>query len=130
MVVTPARGARSFAPRRGDPALPRFKLESESDLLPASSTDLAEAAKSPTALSGFGPNAKVEGILQRTKIEVDEEGATAAAATAVVVARAMVADDALHMTVDKPYLFALRGRQSGLILVSGYVGKAPKGVAR
>jgi len=118
-----------FAPRRGDLALPRFSLESENDLLPALSKDLAEAAKTPTALLGFGPNAKIEGILQRTKIEVDEEGATAAAATAVVVARSMVADDALHMIVDKPYLFALRDRQSGLILVAGYVGKAPNGAA-
>ena len=119
-----------FAPRKGDLALPRFSLEGAGDLLPALSKDLAEAAKSPTALSGFGPNAKVEGILQRTKIEVDEEGATAAAATAVVVARAMVADEALHMIVDKPYLFALRDRQSGLILLAGYVGKALRGDAR
>jgi len=119
-----------FAPRKGDLALPRFSLESESDLLPALSKDLAEAAKTPTALFEFGPNARIEGILQRTKIEVDEEGATAAAATAVVVARAMVANDALHMIVDKPYLFALRDRRSGLILVAGYVGKAPKGAAR
>jgi serine protease inhibitor len=115
-----------FAPRKGDLALPRFSLESESDLLPALSKDLAEAAKTPTALFEFGPDAKIEGILQRTKIEVDEEGATAAAATAVVVARSMVVDDALHMVVDKPYLFALRDRQSGLILAAGYVGKAPK----
>lgn len=118
-----------FAPRKGDLALPRFSLESENDLLPALGQDLAEAAKTATALSGFDANAKIEGILQRTKVEADEEGATAAAATAVVVARAMVANDALHMIVDKPYLFALRDRQSGLILVAGYVGKVPKGAA-
>lgn len=116
-----------FAPRRGDLALPRFSLEDEGDLLPALAKDLAEAMKSPTALSGFGPKARVEGVLQRTKIEVDEEGATAAAATAVVVARALAVDEALHMVVDRPYLFALRDRQSGLILIAGYVGKAPKG---
>jgi serpin B len=118
-----------FAPRKGDLALPRFSLESESDLLPALSRNLAEAAKSPTALFRFGPKAKLEGVLQRTKIDVDEEGATAAAATAVVVARAIVADETLHMVVDKPYLFALRDRQIGLILVAGYVGKAPKSAA-
>ena len=60
-------------------------------------------------------------------IEVDEQGATAAAATGVFAARALAVDDALHMVVDKPYLFAPRDRQSGFILIAGYVAKAPKG---
>ena len=62
-------------------------------------------------------------------IDADEEGAEAAAATAVIVGRSLEIDDAYHMVVDKPFLFALRDRQSGLILVAGYVGHAPKGKA-
>jgi serine protease inhibitor len=30
------------------------------------------------------------------------------------------------MTVDKPFIFALRDRSTGLILVAGYVGHPPK----
>jgi serpin B len=116
-----------FAPRQGDLALPRYSLETQSDLMPSLGRDLEEGLKSPTAFSGFGAGAKIDGILQRAKIEVDEQGATAAAATAVFVARALAVDDALHMVVDKPYLFALRDRQSGFILIAGYVAKAPKG---
>ncbi len=114
-----------FAPRRGDLALPRFSLETQSDLMPSLRSALEDGLKSPTAFSGFGAGAKIDGILQRAKIEVDEQGATAAAATAVFVARALAVDDALHMVVDKPYLFALRDRQSGFILIAGYVAKAP-----
>ena len=33
------------------------------------------------------------------------------------------------MIVDKPFIFALRDRATGLILVAGYVGHAPKGKA-
>jgi serpin B len=116
-----------FATRRGDLALPRFSLETQSDLMPSLRRDLEDGMKSPTAFSAFGAGATIDGILQRAKIEVDEQGATAAAATAVFVARALEVDDTLHMVVDKPYLFALRDRQSGFILIAGYVAKAPKG---
>lgn len=117
-----------FAPRRGDIALPRFALEGHASLLPAlGKMGLSEGLKSPTAFAAFGPGVTLTQIEQRTTIEVDEEGAEAAAATAVVVGRALEVDDALHMVVDKPFVFALRDRQSELILVAGYVGHAPKG---
>jgi serpin B len=117
-----------FEPRRGDVALPRYSLETQSDLMPSLRADLEDGLKSPTAFSAFGAGVTIEGILQRAKIEVDEQGATAAAATGVFAARALVDDDVLHMVVDKPYLFALRDRQSGFILIVGYVAKAPKSV--
>jgi serine protease inhibitor len=31
----------------------------------------------------------------------------------------------VKIVVDKPFVFALRDRQSGLILLSGYVGRIP-----
>jgi serpin B len=116
-----------FAAHKGDLALPKFSLETSTDLLPLVKDDLKDGLKSPTALAEFGSSATIQGILQRTKIDVFEEGAEAAAATAVVVGRALEVDDAVHMVVDKPYIFALRDRQSGFILAAGYVAKAPKG---
>jgi serpin B len=115
-----------FTKTKGDLALPRFNLEGDADLYPALKADLKPGLDSPTALAGFVAHAKIEAILQRAKIEVNEEGAEAAAATAVIVGRSLQIDDAVHMVVDKPFLFALRDRTSGLILVAGYVGRAPK----
>ena len=116
-----------FAAHKGDLALPKFSLETSTDLFPLVREDLKDGLKSPTALAEFGSAATIQGILQRTTIDVFEEGAEAAAATAVVVGRSLEVDDTLHMVVDKPYVFALRDRQSGFILAAGYVAKAPKG---
>jgi serine protease inhibitor len=33
------------------------------------------------------------------------------------------------MTVDKPFIYALRDRQTGLVVIAGYVGRAPQGKA-
>lgn len=113
-----------FSERKGDLALPRFKLSSRTDLLPAlDALGLAAARQTPTALRGFGQGAALTRIVQRTNFEIDEQGATAAAATAIIGRRAV--DDTLHMIVDKPFIFALRDRTSGLVLVAGYIGRAP-----
>lgn len=119
-------GGAGFTMQRGDLSLPRFSLQGEGDVLPKLGADFAAAAHSPTALYMFGSNTTIDGVLQRTKIDVDEQGATAAAVTAIIVTRGLDSEPALHMEVDKPFLFALRDRQSGLILIAGYVATTPK----
>jgi serine protease inhibitor len=115
-----------FVPRKGDLALPRFKLSERSELLPVlDPLGLAEGHRSPTALAGYGSGTVLTQVIQRASIEVDEEGAEAAAASAVIGMRALARDERLHMVVDKPFIFALRDRETGLILVAGYVGHAP-----
>jgi len=117
-----------FASRDGDLALPRFSVQGKADLLPTLRPDLADGLKSPTALAALGSQMSIDAILQIAKIDIDEQGAEAAAATAIVMrALAMPPRNPLHVVVDKPYLFALRDNQSGLILIAGYVAKAPKG---
>jgi serpin B len=37
--------------------------------------------------------------------------------------------DYVKMVVDKPFVFALRDRETGLILMSGYVGRPSSGGA-
>jgi len=116
-----------FMRQRGDLALPRFKITGRYELLPAlDAMGLAPERASPKALAGFGPGILLAQVLQRASIEVNEEGAEAAAATAIVAMRAVPHDESLHMVVDKPFLFALRDRASGLILVAGYVGQPPQ----
>ncbi len=126
----PAQGwlaGDGFASDQGDVALPRFTLEDEENLLPKLAADLADGMKSPTAFAAFGAGSKIDAILQGAKIEVDEEGARAAAVTGIMVtAAALPPLNPIHMVVDKPYLFALRDRESGLLLIAGYVAEAPK----
>ena len=113
----------SFEPSEGQVALPRFSLQSSADLLGAlDALGLKKARLSPAAFAGLSPVPQVIAqVLQRTVIKVDEEGTEAAAATAAVTKRSFTADF-VKMTVDKPFLFALRDQTSGLILLAGYVG--------
>jgi serine protease inhibitor len=64
-------------------------------------------------------------IVQKLELRLAEEGTEAAAVTAVLTTRSIGAPVPLKMTVDKPFVFALRDQKSGLILFMGYVG-APK----
>jgi serpin B len=117
-----------FAMHSGDLALPRFAASAREDLLPVlDGLGLGEARKSATALVGFGSDITLSQVTQRAMIEVDEEGAEAAAATAAIGSRSLEADDAIHMVVDKPFMYALRDKTTGMILVAGYVGTPPKG---
>jgi serine protease inhibitor len=143
VVVTTAdrpASAKQFAPvadwlsgsgfnlRSGDVALPRFSVSAREDLMPVlDALGLDKARHTDTALQGFAPGAMLSEVLQRTVVEVDEEGAEAAAATSASMSRSLEADDAIHMVVDKPFIYALRDSVTGLILAAGYVGQGPKG---
>ena len=63
----------------------------------------------------------------KTYVDVDEKGTTAAAATAVIVSRMAARPSGEHfaMTVDRPFLCALRDETSGALLFVGTV-YAPK----
>jgi serpin B len=120
----------SFAPGKGELALPRFSLQGGADVLGALDTPaFKQARKLPTGFSGLSPVPQVIAmVLQRTVIKVDEEGTEAAAATAVTTERSF-ATDFIKMTVDKPFLFGLRDQKSGLLLLAGYVGDPTGGTA-
>lgn len=122
--VTGWLGGSGFAPGDGELALPRFSCSSSADLLDAmDAMGLAEARKRPDALARLvAVPQTISQIIQRTELKVDEEGAEAAAATAVTTTRGLPSSDYVKMTVDKPFMFALRDPSSGLILLQGYVG--------
>jgi serine protease inhibitor len=120
-------GGDRFTPHSGDLELPRFSAAAREDLLKVlDGLGLEKARKSPLALAGFGPGVDLSQVTQRTIIEVNEEGAEAAAATAVIGTRMLLTDDSIHMVVDKPFIYALRDKTTGLILIAGYAGQAPK----
>jgi serpin B len=111
-----------FTQRQGEISVPRFTLTSSADLLNTLDTlGLKGGRNAPGALAGFSPaSMAIAQVLQRTELRVDEAGTEAAASTAVTTTRE-VATDFVKMSVDKPFLFALRDTASGLVLLTGFV---------
>ena len=106
--------------------MPKFDLAATMHLLPAlDALGLAEGA-SDTAFAGFSETPIVlSDVIQKTKIMVDEHGTDASAATAVIGrAGARLDPDIVTVSLDRPFLFAIREEASGLILLAGYVGDA------
>jgi serine protease inhibitor len=115
----------SFSTGRARLELPRFAVTEQSDLLgPLKTMGLAESLASPTAFEGLAaaPLA-ITGILQRTVLKLGEEGTEAAAVTGAVFATRAKPVEEMAIVIDKPFLFALRDRDTGLILMSGYMGR-------
>lgn len=76
-------------------------------------------------MSGYGaraPNPTYE--LHKAFIAVDEEGTEAAAATAITMTTTSVpVPPSITLAVDHPFLFFIRDRETGLILMMGKVVK-------
>jgi serine protease inhibitor len=116
-----------FRPSQVEFAMPRFRLNGRAELLPAlDAMGLKAGRASASALRGFSSvQQKISQITQKTFLQVDEAGTEAAAATAVLTVRS--AARLARIAIDKPFLFALRDRVSGLILMAGYVGSPAAG---
>lgn len=112
-----------------DLRMPRFTLKRGAELLPAlDAAGLKQVRFSPTAFSQLSPDRiDMSSVVQKVFLAVNEQGTEAAAATALTTRTAMIRmrlnED--RLTVDKPFIFALRDKISGLVLVSGYVGNIP-----
>ncbi len=112
--------------------LPKFKLEppllSLSDSL--IKLGMPSAFNDPTGsadFSGIAPRKPndylyISEVFHKTFIEIDEDGTEAAAATAVVMMRAMsMPADPVKVVIDRPFLFAIQHRPSGTCLFLGRV---------
>lgn len=63
----------------------------------------------------------ISDVIHEAYIAVDEEGTEAAAATAVVMRAAGMPVDPVRLTIDRPFLFALRDIETGALLFLGRV---------
>ncbi len=63
----------------------------------------------------------ISSVLHKTFVQVDEEGTEAAAVTVVTIGTTSVGPQGFHMRVDRPFVFALRERQSGTLLFMGKI---------
>jgi len=96
--------------------MPKFKLDYQKDL-----TTTLHSMGMPipgAALPDFCGGCYVSSVVQATRLEVDEKGTTAAAATGVAVATAL----RLPTIVDRPFAFALIDNATDAPLFLGAIG--------
>jgi serpin B len=115
--------------QRVELALPRFKISSSFDLIPAFQAAGMKLAFSDKAdFSGMTGRPVSEGSLKigqiahRAVVEVDETGTEAAAATAIVMMpTAAMPSKLVSFKVDRPFLFYLVDDATGAILFQGRI---------
>jgi len=77
---------------------------------------------STNPLPGFAEGLVLGRVRQKTWLSVDEVGTEATAVTVAEATRSAVEPKAITVNFDKPFIYALRYRPTGAILLTGYVG--------
>jgi serine protease inhibitor len=130
--LTPERWnavTRGMDGAEGDVYLPKFTLTFKqllNDQLKALGMRAAFDVADFTPMSPRGRELFVSKVLQKTFVDVNEEGTEAAAATAVEVS-VTSAPARITFRADRPFLFAIRERLSGTILFVGKLVTPPAG---
>jgi serine protease inhibitor len=126
--VAPWLGGQDFAMKSGQIAMPKLSLSAAEELLPPlDALGLKPARLNKDALDAFSPEELIiTRIVQKLELRLAEDGTEAAAVTAAVTTRGIGPVAEVKMTVDKPFVFALRHQKSGLILFMGYVASPAK----
>lgn len=117
---------KNLSYRKTSATIPKFSFERSFSLkktlkkmgMPVSFSDSAKFEKmSDIAL-------KIQDVIHKARIDVDEKGTEAAAATAVIMAEtgsAMVREEIYYFTADRPFVFYIRDTKSGHIIFAGIV---------
>jgi serpin B len=105
--------------------MPKFEFRTQTGLNPAlRELGMATAFDGGTAdFSGMTTAERlfISDIIHEAYIAVDEEGTEAAAATAVVMGATAAPLESVQLTIDRPFLFALRDLETGALLFLGRV---------
>lgn len=129
-----AREVRDFlGGRRVKTALVDLSLPKFTDAGGHELTEALEASGLPrgSSFGGFAPGLKLSEMRQKTFVAVDEVGTEAAAVTVGLASRGMpVPSKAVRVVFDHPFLYALRHRQTGVILMIGWVADPSAGQRR
>jgi len=118
---------KSFAESEGAVLLPKFKIEYKASLKnPLLTLGMVQAFSSETAdFSGMRKEKDlfISDVIHKTYIDVNEKGTEAAAVTAVIMVKTMIAEPkkTFLMEINKPFFFAITDTQSGEILFMGIV---------
>jgi len=104
--------------------MPKFKMEYGIKLLNDTLTSLGMgiAFSQMADFSGINPDVFISRVLHKAVIEVNEKGSEAAAVTVVEVAEtAMMIEDIVEFTVNRPFIFVISDDRTGSILFMGKV---------
>ena len=105
--------------------LPKFKIETKVELAATLAAMGMPAAfdESLADFTGITTEERlfISAVIHQADIDVDEKGTTAAAATAIVMRATAIPGEPVTLTVDHPFLFALRDVPTGTILFLGRV---------
>ncbi len=127
------RAVSGMAPREGEVYLPRFRMEYRralrEDLVALGMEDAFDPSRAD--FRGIARDARelglhVSRVLQKTFVEVNEEGTEAAAVTSVEVGVTSL-PQRFTVRADRPFLVAIRERISGTILFLGAIVEPPAG---
>ncbi len=101
--------------------LPKFKFEFKYEKLKERLINLGLQTlfTSDAGLDGINPDLYIDKIVQKTFVEVNEQGTEAAATTGAMAMDATMPQQELR--VDHPFMFAIRETTTGLILFLGTV---------
>ncbi len=116
-----------FQSGQADLYLPRFKLtwgRDMSDDLKALGMGNAFSNADFTPMSPAGKKLVITKVVQKTFVDVNEEGTEAAAVTSVGIGVTSAPVSTL-IRVDRPFVFVIRERFSGTILFMGKIAKLP-----
>ena len=109
--------------RQVELTLPRFRLESSYDLKAPLAALGMPAAFDPAQADFSGMDGKrdlyIGAALHKAFVSVDEAGTEAAAATAATMEQLAMPTQPVKVTVDRPFIFFIRDRQTGAILFLG-----------
>jgi serpin B len=83
---------------------------------------LKSGLASTDQLPGFADGLALGRLRQKIWLAVDETGTEAAAVTAAEATRSVAEPSSVTVNFDKPFIYALRYRPTGTILLAGYVG--------
>jgi serine protease inhibitor len=114
------RWMAAFSIKEGMISLPRFELEYTKDL----STALTSLGMGSAFMGDAFPRMAnvqplwIDRVVQKTYMDVNEEGTEAAAATAVGMTWG---GDFIFMEVNRPFFFAIRDNQTGTLLFMGSI---------
>ncbi|KAJ9580241.1 hypothetical protein L9F63_004114 [Diploptera punctata] len=111
--------------RNVDLSLPKFKFSTTSKLVPTLQklglNDIFTDASNLTGIAS-SPPLYVSDVTQKADIEVDERGATAAAATSVTGAGSGLPLNVLYIEANHPFMFFIVNDIDFLPIFSGWVG--------
>jgi len=109
--------------------MPKFRVETEYTLNEAlkemgmpTAFEPGKADFSKISESAEGGELFISAVVHKAFIEVDEEGTEAAAATGVVIGLTSAPlDEPQDLRVDRPFVYAIRDRETGTLLFMGRV---------